>query len=376
MMTCRNGDINTVPLQTAQNLQDLPYSPSLWCSQHSSSVTYFIIAGIPGLHDWKARIVLFVVFLAIYTITILENFIFIFVIKFDNGLHSPMYMFICNLAFLDLLIPSVTIPEMLYYLITEDGSIAFGPCITQMAFYLTFLITESFTLVVMAYDRYQAICNPLLYPTVMTTKHAFLLSTLCWTIGSTDAMLRVYFVLSTFFCGANRIEYFLCDYASIMLLASTDVTIKIQYNMFMSVMIISVQLFLVLFSYGKIIMAVFRINSDEGQRKAFSTCGSHLLVIGVFYIALAFVLVSYSLPGISEQIRQALAGTRTAELPSPDVRSSVASDYDSEQAQPGVAWHSAFGGACPDMGADTFTDVGFVPESLESKANIARNCQS
>ncbi|XP_043938247.1 olfactory receptor 6B1-like [Protopterus annectens] len=269
----------------------------------ASHLTYFIIAGIPGLKDWKTQTALFVIFFLIYTITIIENFVFIIVIAFDHALHSPMYLFICNLAFLDLVIPSVTIPEMLYYLITEDNSIAFGPCIMQMYLYLSFLITESFTLVIMAYDRYQAICNPLLYPTIITTKHAFRLCAFCWTIGNMEAILRVCFVMSTSFCGPNKIKYFCCDYSSIILLACADVSIQSAYDKIMSLCIISVQLFLVLFSYGKIIIAVSRITSAEGQRKAFSTCASHLLVIGVFFLALAFVLISYGVPEISAQVR-------------------------------------------------------------------------
>ncbi|XP_043938244.1 olfactory receptor 6N1-like [Protopterus annectens] len=268
-----------------------------------SSFTHFVIAGIPEIQDIKSRIILFVLFLVIYTITVIENLIFIIVIKSDHGLHSPMYLFICNLAILDLLIPSVTVPEMLYYLITEDRSIAFGPCITQMAFYLTFLVTEAVTLVVMAYDRYQAICNPLHYPTVMTTKHAFMLSALCWMVGCVRTIPYIYFVLNAPFCGPNRIEYFCCDYVSIMLLACADVSVESTYDKIVSLMLITVQLFLILFSYRKITVEVSKISSSEGQRKAFSTCASHLLVISVFYLAVVFVLISYSVPGFSEQVR-------------------------------------------------------------------------
>ncbi|XP_043938238.1 olfactory receptor 6B1-like [Protopterus annectens] len=268
-----------------------------------SPITHFILAGIPGIQDRKARTLLFVIFLAIYTITIIENAILVIVITFDKALHSPMYLFICNLALLDLLIPSVTIPEVLYYLITDDKSIAFGPCVMQMAFHLTFLVTESLSLVAMAYDRYQAICNALLYPTVMTTKHVFTLCVFCWTIGMIGAVISAYFVLTAFFCGPNKIEFFSCDFSTVILLACNDVTLQRQYNSILSVVIISFQLFFILFSYGKIIATVLRISSAEGQWKAFSTCASHLLVISVFYLVMAFVLVSYSLPGFSEQLR-------------------------------------------------------------------------
>ncbi|XP_043938237.1 olfactory receptor 8B3-like [Protopterus annectens] len=269
----------------------------------ASSITHFIIAGIPGLQDWKERIALAIVFFVIYTVTIIANLIFLIIIKLDHALHSPMYLFICNLAFLDLLIPSVTIPEMLYYLITEDGFIAFGPCIMQMYCYLSFLVAEAFTLVGMAYDRYQAICNPLGYSTVMTTKHVFILSALSWAVGIIEAMIHVYFVLTATFCGPNRIEYFCCNYAPIILLACTDVSVHNQYNMGISLIIISVQLSLILYSYGKIITAVLRISSIEGQSKAFSTCASHVLVISVFFLVLAFLFISYGMSGIPDQIR-------------------------------------------------------------------------
>ncbi|XP_043938241.1 olfactory receptor 2D2-like [Protopterus annectens] len=269
----------------------------------TTSVAYFTIAGIPGLHEMTSRIILFMFFLIIYTIAFIENFAIVIVIKVDHALHSPMYFLICNLAFLDLLIPSVTIPEMLYYIITEDRSIAFGPCVIQMACYLTFLVTECVILVVMAYDHYQAICNPLLYPTIMTTKHVVVLSAFCWMVGIVEAVLRVCFILNAPFCGPNKIEYFCCDYSSIILLACADVYVQSTYDKIMSLILVSLQVFLVLFSYGKIISAVLRISSAEGRRKAFSTCASHFLVIGVFYFVIAFVLISYGVPGFSEQVR-------------------------------------------------------------------------
>ncbi|XP_043938246.1 olfactory receptor 6B1-like [Protopterus annectens] len=272
-----------------------------------ASAMHFVFVGIPGLQEMEIRMTLFVFFLAIYIITLIENFFFLLAIKLDHTLQSPMYLFICNLAILDILIPSVTIPEMLYFLIVENGTIAFGPCIMQMYFYLSLLITESFTLVAMAYDRYQAICNPLHYATIMTTNYAFALSALCWTIGIMRGAPYVYFVLTASFCGPKRIEYFCCDYSSIILLACTDVTIQNASDKIISLIIISVQLFLVLFSYGKIISAVLRISSFEGQRKAFSTCASHPLVISVFYLIIALVLVSYAVPGFSEQVRSLAA---------------------------------------------------------------------
>ncbi|XP_043938243.1 olfactory receptor 6N1-like [Protopterus annectens] len=272
----------------------------------ASSVTNFIIAGIPRLQEVKSQTILFATLLLIYALTFTENIIFIIVITFDHALHSPMYLFICNVAFLDLLIPSVTIPEM-YYLITEDSSIAFGPCITQMALYLCFLGTESLMLVAMAYDRYQAICNPLLYPTAMTTKHAFMLSAFCWTIGSVRTVPHIYLVLTAPFCGPNRIEYFCCDYVSIILLACAEMSLQIMYDQIVSIIIVLAELFLIACSYVKIIAAVFRINSAEGRKKAFSTCASHLLVISVFYLVIAFVLISYSMPEFSEQVRSLAA---------------------------------------------------------------------
>ncbi|XP_043938249.1 olfactory receptor 6N2-like [Protopterus annectens] len=273
----------------------------------ATSLTHFVIAGIPGLQDTTSRATLFVFFLVMYIITVAENFVFIIVIKSDHALYSPMYLFICNLAFLDVLIPSVTIPQMLHYLITEDGSIAFIPCIAQMALYLAFLLAEGFTLVVMSYDRYQAICNPLHYNSVMTIKHAFMLCALCWTIGSTYAACYVYTVLRIPFCELNRIEYFCCDYMAIALLACADISSQYRLDKIVALIFVGIQVFPVLFSYGKIIVAVLRITSAEGRKKAFSTCASHLLVIGVFYVALAFVLISYSVTGFSEQVRTSAA---------------------------------------------------------------------
>ncbi|XP_043938239.1 olfactory receptor 6B1-like [Protopterus annectens] len=272
-------------------------------NHNSSSITHFIIAGIPGIQDWKERIALAAVFFVIYTITVTENLIVIIVIITDSALHSSMYLIICNLAFLDLLIPSVTIPEMVYYLVTDERSIAFVPCILQMYCYVSFLITELLIIASMAYDRYQAICNPLHYHTVMTTKHTFMLSALCWAGGTIKTMVHLYFVLIATYCGPNKIDYFCCNYAPIILLACSEVYTHNEYTVVFSFIIIAVALTFILFSYVKIIASVLRTGSAKGHTKAFSTCGSHLLVISIFLVVISFLLISYAVEGISEQIR-------------------------------------------------------------------------
>ncbi|XP_043938277.1 olfactory receptor 10J4-like [Protopterus annectens] len=287
-----SGSVEETTLQAAYERQNVTVP----------HVSYFIIVGFSGLEDWPSRSILFSVFLVIYIVTVVENVTFVLVIKLDCRLHSPMYIFICNLAILDILNPSATVPEMLYYTISNDKSIYFAPCFFQMAFYLAVNITEGFTIVVMAYDRYQAICNPLFYPSKMTNIFAIKLAILSWMPGTVVGFLYIYLVHTVFFCGPNKIMNYFCDYTMIMELACSDVTLQVKVSLLQSLLFLSALICCITFSYVKILISVFKVASSEGRWKAFSTCASHLLVIAVHMLVLAFVLIAYRIPGFSSDV--------------------------------------------------------------------------
>ncbi|XP_043938276.1 putative gustatory receptor clone PTE03 [Protopterus annectens] len=260
--------------------------------------SYFVIIGFSGLQDFLSQNILFFVFLVVYIITVAENLMFIAVIRLDRTLHSPMYIFICHLAIVDLLIPSVTVPEMLYYLISDNKTIYFGACLLQMAFYLAANIIEGFTIALMAYDRYQAICNPLHYHTKMSSSHAFKMLFIAWTPGIVSAILHIFLVHTATFCGLNKIQSYFCDYINIMELACDDVSFQINISRYQSLLFLAVLISGIVFSYIKIIMSVFKVTSSEGRWKTLSTCMSHLFVIALHLLLMAFVLISYGTPGV------------------------------------------------------------------------------
>ncbi|XP_043938256.1 olfactory receptor 10J4-like [Protopterus annectens] len=269
-------------------------------NQTAFHISHFIIVGFPGIQDLPSRIILFTIFLLLYTVTVLENIIFITIIKVDEKLHSPMYILIFNLAVLDLSLPSVTIPNMLQYLLTDYKAIEFSACILQMFLFRVLNVAEGFMLAVMAYDRYQAICNPLRYHAVMTDKCTIRLSACCWIIAAVTAVPSTYSILSTPLCGHNLIFNFFCDNVSIIALACANPKLLSVITLCLGLIGMVTVLFFVVFSYTKILLLVLSVAKSEELWKAFSTCASHLLVIAVYIFATAFVAIFSRLPGISK----------------------------------------------------------------------------
>ncbi|XP_043938286.1 olfactory receptor 6N1-like [Protopterus annectens] len=269
-------------------------------NQTAAHVSYFIISGFPELQDWPSQTILFSVFLLIYIATLLENIMFVVIIKLDENLHSPMYAFIFQLALLDLSIPSVTVPEMLHYLLTKDNAIGFVACIFQMSLFRIFNTTEGLILTVMAYDRYQAICNPLHYHSVMTIKYASWLSIYCWTAAVATVVPSVYLTLVTPLCGRNVILNFYCDYSSITALACGDTRFHSAISLSLGLISMFTILGFVTFSYAQILLQVLGIASPEDRWKAFSTCASHLFVISVFMLVTVFVAICSRILNISD----------------------------------------------------------------------------
>ncbi|XP_069326094.1 olfactory receptor 8U3-like [Eulemur rufifrons] len=255
--------------------------------RNSTRVTEFILLGFSVQRE--IEITLFLLILGVYTLTLVGNVGMISLIRLDSRLHTPMYFFLSNLAFVDLCYSSSIAPKFLETLLTRHRSISFYACATQLGFFLNFLISEMFLLAVMAYDRYVAICNPLLYMVVMSQKVCMRLVLGPYLYSFSVALLHTIVTFQLVYCGPNLINHFYCDDVPLMALACSDTSLKeILIFIFAGFNMIS-SLTTVLISYLYIVAAILRIQSTEGRHKAFSTCASHLTTVTIFYGTLIFM---------------------------------------------------------------------------------------
>ncbi|XP_036115522.1 olfactory receptor 1038-like [Molossus molossus] len=255
--------------------------------RNSTSVTEFILLGF-SVHG-EIETVLFLLILVIYTLTLVGNIGMISLIRLDARLHTPMYFFLSNLALVDLCYSSSIAPKFLESLLTQHRSISFYACATQLGFFLNFLILEMFLLAIMAYDRYVAICNPLLYMVIMSQKVCVQLVSGPYLYSFSVALLHTVVTFQLVYCGPNVINHFYCDDVPLMALACSDTSLKeVLIFIFAGFNMIS-SLTTVLISYLYIVAAILRIQSTEGRRKAFSTCASHLTAVTLFYGTLIFM---------------------------------------------------------------------------------------
>ncbi|KAM5191631.1 olfactory receptor 4E2-like [Mantella aurantiaca] len=254
---------------------------------NKSFVTEFTLSGLSLSHEFQA--IFFVLFLALYLMTLSGNFLIITAVHADPRLHSPMYFFLSNLSFLDICYSTVTIPKMLVNVITDQKTILFNQCILQLFFLHLFGGTECFLLTAMAYDRYVAICNPLKYHNVMNSKFCCWLVACTWMAGFLHSFTQAFLTYQLPFCGPNKINHFFCDVHPLAVLACSD-TFFIDMFIIANSGMISLSCFVVLlFSYLGIITTILKIRSSEGKRKAFSTCAAHLLVVTFFFGPCVFI---------------------------------------------------------------------------------------
>ncbi|XP_004708580.1 olfactory receptor 8K5-like [Echinops telfairi] len=250
-------------------------------------LTEFILIGVT--RNSELHFVLFGIFLIIYLITVFANMGLIFLTKADSRLNTPMYFFIRHLAFIDLGNCTVIYPKMLVNLVDHKNSISYYECVIQMAFYILFIISELFILSAMAYDRYVAICNPLLYNVIMSPRLCHTLVGIPYLYSTFQSLMITSKIFTSTFCDSNVISHFYCDNAPILpLLCSNKREVELLMIATSAINLMSSLLGL-LGSYIFILMSLFRMNSAEGRRKAFSTCGSHLTVVTVFYGTLLFM---------------------------------------------------------------------------------------
>ncbi|XP_063788975.1 olfactory receptor 1-like [Pseudophryne corroboree] len=247
---------------------------------HTSLPEFFIVA-FSTFSAYKSY--LFTVFLLIYLIALLANSAIITVIYIDQHLHTPMYLFLCNLSLLDLCYTTVTLPKLLYMLLSGNYTVSFIQCFTQMYFYWESVSTEVVLLFTMAYDRYVAICNPLHYHRIFNRKLCVELTAAIWVTGCLNSLLILIAATHMTFCNSYIINQFFCDAKSLMKLACTH---KEEFSIviYVEVFVFGISPFFIsLTSYIKIISTILNIKSRDGRKKAFSTCSSHLTVLTIFY---------------------------------------------------------------------------------------------
>uniref|UniRef100_A0A8C9APG9 Olfactory receptor n=1 Tax=Prolemur simus TaxID=1328070 RepID=A0A8C9APG9_PROSS len=256
-----------------------------------SSVTTFILLGFSEYPH--LQVPLFLMFLAIYTVTLVGNWCIIVVIRINPKLQAPIYFFLGHLSFLDFCYSNVFTPKLLENLLVEDRTISFKGCMAQFFFGCTFVITEMFMLAVMAYDRFVAVCNPLLYTVAMSRKLCALLVAGTYLWGGLCSLTLTYSLLELSYCGPNIINHFGCEYSAILSLACSDPTFTQMACLVISTFSEACSLLVILASYVFIVVTIIRMPSAGGLRKAFSTCASHLTAITIFH---GIILLLYCVP--------------------------------------------------------------------------------
>ncbi|XP_072269985.1 olfactory receptor 5V1-like [Pyxicephalus adspersus] len=249
----------------------------------------FLLLPLTDLPNLKG--VLFCAILLIYLLTLFGNVAIILVSKLDTSLHMPMYFFLTNLSFLDICYTSTTMPKMLQLLLAEKKSISFLGCVVQMYIFIALVGTECVLLAVMSYDRFLAICIPLRYSCYMTHKGCIALSVLSWLSGLLNSVIHTVFTFRLHFCYSNKINYFYCDIPPILSISCEDTLINEKLLLCIGVFIGWTPYFCIIVSYIYIIVTIIKMKSTEGRQKAFSTCGSHLTVVMIFFGSVIFSYV-------------------------------------------------------------------------------------
>ncbi|XP_014303237.1 olfactory receptor 1J4-like [Myotis lucifugus] len=249
--------------------------------ENHSSVSQFLLLGLPIPPGQQG--LFFTLFLGMYLTTVLGNLLIILLIRLDSRLHTPMYLFLSHLAFSDISLSSVTVPKMLRNMRTRQQSIYRVGCISQLYFFLLFGGLDNFLLAVMAYDRYVAICHPLHYTTIMRERLCLLLVAGSWVISCGYALLHTLLLVRLSFCADNAIIHFFCDLAALLKLSCSDTFLNGLVIYTVGGMISFLCIGVILGSYIRIGTIILRVPSTKRLYKAFSTCGSHLSVVSLYY---------------------------------------------------------------------------------------------
>ncbi|XP_026213318.1 olfactory receptor 10J4-like [Anabas testudineus] len=304
------------PLESLRE-SDLPFSSSHRSSSINGTkgpdaVTFFIIQGLTSLG--KNQMILFVIILLGYIIILGGNSMIIFVAMIDSKLTSPMYFFLSNLSFVELVYTTTTIPKMLSGFLTDMTTISVPGCFLQMYFFIQLGATGHAILTVMAYDRYVAICNPLCYTTIMTRRVQILLIAGAWSFSALCTLPAAIITWMEPYCGPNVVTHCWCDPASVRRLACSDTTIDNFVSLFSALVALLTTGVLTLSSY--VLIGISISNMGVTQRlKAFGTCAAHLTVVTISYTSASFVYISYRVGNFSPEVRISVAVLYSALIP-------------------------------------------------------------
>ncbi|XP_032773862.1 olfactory receptor 11G2-like [Rattus rattus] len=257
---------------------------------NSSTITGFILLGFPCPRE--GQILLFVLFSIIYFLTLVGNASIICSVCCDQRLHTPMYLLLANFSFLEIWYVTSTVPNMLANFLSDTKVISFSGCFLQFYFFFSLGSTECFFLAVMAFDRYLAICRPLHYPALMTGRLCNILVISCWVLGFLWFPVPIIIISQMSFCGSRIIDHFLCDPGPLLALTCVRNSLLELTSSTLSSLLLFVPFFFIMGSYALVMRAVLRVPSAAGRRKAFSTCGSHLTVVSLFYGSVMVMYVS------------------------------------------------------------------------------------
>uniref|UniRef100_A0A8D1SS72 Olfactory receptor n=1 Tax=Sus scrofa TaxID=9823 RepID=A0A8D1SS72_PIG len=248
---------------------------------NQTHITEFLLLGLTS--DPQKQVWLFASFLAMYVVNMAGNSVIIAAIWGDAHLHTPMYFFLSNLSFVDICFTNVIVPRMLANILSKGKNVPFAQCLTQMYFFVTCAITDSFLLAAMAIDRYVAICNPLHYTTTMNPRRCLLLVITSWLVSHLHSLTHTILMARLSFCGPNIIHHFFCDVQPLLMLSCSDTSVNELLAFTEGSFVIMSPFLFIIVSYVCITRAVLRVPSGRGRFKVFSTCGSHLTVVTLYY---------------------------------------------------------------------------------------------
>ncbi|CAO2581822.1 Olfactory receptor 6C3 [Lemmus lemmus] len=263
--------------------------------RNHSMITEFVLLGISDTPELQA-IIFFFLFIA-YILSVCGNLTIITLTLLDSRLKTPMYFFLQNFSFLEIMFTSVSVPRFLRFLgsiITKVKSISYNNCLAQLFFFISMGVSEFFLLTAMSYDRYVAICKPLHYTIIMSQKVCTLLVLTSWLVGFLIIFPLVILILKLDFCASNIIDHFSCDYFPILQLSCSDTRLSEALGLYVASFTLLFTLALVILSYICIISTILRFPSASQRKKAFSTCSSHMIVISISYGSCIFMYVKPS----------------------------------------------------------------------------------
>nr|XP_008527468.1 PREDICTED: LOW QUALITY PROTEIN: olfactory receptor 2A25 [Equus przewalskii] len=269
--------------------------------ENQTMVAEFILLGFPL--SPRIQMLLFGLFSLFmpYAFTLLGNGVILGLISLDSRLHTPMYFFLSHLAIVDIAYACNTVPQMLVNLLNPAKSISFAGCMTQTFLFLSFAHTECLLLVVMSYDRYVAICHPLRYAAIMSWRVCITLAVTSWILGVLLALVHLVLLLPLPFCGPQKVNHFFCEIIAVLKLACADTHTNEIMVLAGAVSVLVGPFSSIVISYIHILRAILNIQSGEGRQKAFSTCSSHLCVVGLFYGTAIIMYVGPRYGNLQEQ---------------------------------------------------------------------------